>query len=187
MTAATIRAGPMPGRSHSGHRSQIVWRIGLALTIGSTVAVALALGGAHTYVLLAAAPVCLLGYACLLTSFESVEGVSVSWPAPVWVFAGLAGYSALQAVPLPVSVLEFLSPEAADIWAHALSPFDEVVEWGALSLDPGASLREALKWLLYGLNFVAAVLVARRYGRAVPALVVCGCALVVAAATVGHE
>ncbi len=168
-------------------RAMLRWHVGLALMIASTVGVALALGGAHIYVLLAIAPICLAGCACLLGN-DMVENTdcSFAWPAPTWILLALAFYTLLQAIPMPVWLLERLSPESADIWARALSPFQEPVDVGAISLAPRESVKEALKWLLYGVNFCAATLLARRYGRGFPAIVVFACALAVAIATLAH-
>src|SRR5688572_28729937 len=70
-------------------------------------------------------------------------------PLPVALLLGLAAYSALQAVPLPIGWLRVLSPAAADVWSRALLPLGETVSTGTLSLDPGASVSEALKWASY--------------------------------------
>lgn len=170
----------------SGHGGPGLWYAGIVLLVGGSSLMTLALGGAHPYVLLGVAPLCLLGCFGVLGSQRSVRGRRKSWPAPTIVLLGLAVYCVLQAVPIPLPVLAWLSPAAADVWANALHPFGQQMKWGALSLDKGASLREGLKWLLYGLNFFAAILLAERHGRRVPALVVFGIALAVALATAAH-
>ena len=66
-----------------------------------------------------------------------------------------------------------IAPANADVWARSLLPFGERPAWGSISLDPGASLVEALKWLTYASTFFAAsVLGARRGTQLVLALVV---------------
>lgn len=142
----------------------------------------LALGGAHPATLVALAPVCFLGVALVLRC----ESRTVRLPAPTIFALALAGYTLLQALPLPLSILRLLSPAAADTWARSLYPFAEDVTWGSISHDPGASLRESLKWSLYGALFLAATTIARRYGRHACALVVFVSALAVALTTVIH-
>src|SRR5690606_18916654 len=107
---------------------------GSALTALGTLLMALALGGAYPAALLAVAPLVLAG--SLLASFGRPR--PLAWPTRI--AFGLAGFTLFQAVPLPIGLLEVLSPGGADIWARALRPLGESVRWGSISLDPGASM-----------------------------------------------
>lgn len=154
---------------------------GFAALVFGTIAMALALGGARPVPLLATAPICIFGAVLVLSTSRRSK-----LPLPSTIAFALAGYTLLQALPLPVGFLSWVSPNAADIWSRALYPLGEPVNTGALSLDPGASLREALKWFLYGTVFAAARVVTRRRGTYACALVVYACALIVAVVTLGH-
>jgi tetratricopeptide (TPR) repeat protein len=156
-------------------------RLGFALLAFGTAGAALALAGAHTYALLAIAPLCWAGAALLL-----VGRGSLPLPLPSRVAFALAVYTLVQAGPIPVWLLGVLSPNAADVWARALHPFGEALSVGALSLDPGASLRESLKWATYGVSFGGAALVCERYGRHACVLVVFLSALLIAIVTLAH-
>jgi tetratricopeptide (TPR) repeat protein len=72
------------------------------------------------------------------------------------------------------------------VWSRSLQPIGEAVPHGALSLDPGASIVEALKWASYAaLVHVGAVLSARGGGDKVLVAVFVSCWLV-ALASLGH-
>jgi len=81
------------------------------------------------------------------------------------VFVGLAAYSALQALPLPLGLVARLSPSAADIWSRALLPVGKTLSWGSISLDPKASLVSASQWATVAAAFQFGVL-GGRVGRA---------------------
>ena len=51
-----------------------------------------------------------------------------------------------------VRLLEYF----ADVWGRALLPFNERPVSGSISLDPGASAVECVKWLVYGCVFAVA-------------------------------
>lgn len=72
----------------------------------------------------------------------------------------VAVISALQLVPLPPSVLEVLSPRAAELRAFALVPLG-VTDWRPISLDVPATLRE----LARALAVLAILFVALQLGR----------------------
>ena len=158
------------------------WRrlpeIGLA-TIA--IASALALGGAHVWVvLLATCALTLCGMIALIT------GSLRKPPAPAFLLASLGLYTLLQTAPLPLSLLRQLSPSAAYVWTNALRPLGEEVRYGSLSLDPGASTLEAAKWTAYSLAFWLAAAMRRRRGVAYPLAIVFASALLVALATLAH-
>ncbi len=148
-----------------------------ALGVG---ALALALGGAHIVLLLALAPI-LVAAAVLIARREQAPGSFVFRIA-----LGLSGWSLLQAAPLPLWLVGFLSPQAAEVWRRALHPFGEVVNWGALSLDPGASVGEAFKWFLFAIVALSASAAASRFGVRAVAVALFACGLVVAICTVAH-
>lgn len=107
-------------------------------------------------------------------------------PPAALIAAALGLYTLAQALPIPLAVLEKLSPAAAQVWGRALYPFGEPVDRGALSLDPSATLVEAAKWVCYSVTIYIAAVAARRYGAAS----VCGAlfvsAVLVAVCTIGH-
>ncbi|MBI4954900.1 MAG: O-antigen ligase family protein [Myxococcales bacterium] len=105
---------------------------------------------------------------------------------PALVFGALALYSALQAIPLPMGILRAIAPSNADVWSRALLPFGAELTAAPVSLDPGASLVEALRWYSYGALFIAAATIAARRGPRWGMSLVFGSALAAAAATVGH-
>lgn len=152
--------------------------IGLAMVVLLS---ALALGGAHVRVVQVATSAVVL---CAI-----FEWVARSWrrlPPPAWVLIGLAGYSFLQSLPLPIAVLTKLTPKAADIWATSLHPFGENVARASISLDPGASVVEAAKWSAYALAFCLATNFARRRGAAPIFWVVFTSGFVVCVASIFH-
>lgn len=154
---------------------------GFAIVAAASLAMALGLGGAHPYWLLCVSPVVLCGAVIALWRCRFSE-----MPLPVGVTLGLSAYSCAQAVPLPLGLVKYLSPVTAETWAGALRPFREEITWGSLSLDPGASLREALKWFLYALVLWVAIRATREHGPRTVATVVFGSALVVAICTLAH-
>jgi hypothetical protein len=156
---------------------------GAVLVVAGIATNVLGLGGAHPTVLLASAPVLLIGCAMVLLS----RPAPVAWPWPSWLALALSGYSLLQALPLPIGFLSVVSARAADVWARALHPFGEPVAWGSVSLDPGAASREALKWALYAVVFLAALRLARRFGTQVLALTLLGLGVALAVASLGHR
>jgi tetratricopeptide (TPR) repeat protein len=145
---------------------------------------ALPLGAIHVPVLLAVSVVAILAAVhALLGRGRRITGV----PGVFIVIAGLALYTALQAIPIPLTLLTRLSPVAAQVWAHALDPVGQPAPWAAsLTLDPGATWVEALKWWTYAAVFIAAGTFGLRYGAKWGAVVIFGVALVVALSTVGH-
>jgi O-Antigen ligase len=155
-------------------------RLGFVALAAGTVLAGLALAGAHPYALLAVTPLCWAGAALLVGTGRTLL------PLPSRVALALALYTLIQAGPLPVWLLDALSPQSADVWARALHPFGETLSVGALSLDPGASLRESLKWATYGVSFAGASIVCDRYGRHACVVVVFLCALLIAGVTLAH-
>jgi tetratricopeptide (TPR) repeat protein len=154
---------------------------GAAVVILAALFLAAALGGAHVAGILALSPVFLAGTLILR---PSLQRHGVPWPA-LLAFV-LSAYTCVQAFPLPLSLVEVLNPSAWDVWSRALLPLAERPAWASLSLDPGASSIEALKWALYGCSFIAASTIARRSGAVTCAAIVFALAFVVALLSLAH-
>jgi hypothetical protein len=152
-----------------------------AAVVLAVVGSALALGGAHVYVVLTTSILLALAFVLAIVH-GSVRGV----PLPAVLLACLGLYSLLQSIPMPLTWLEHLSPEAAEVWRRALRPFNETISYGSLSLDPGASCVEALKWLSYAALFTLTAAHARRRGSSAGITLVFASAVVLALATLGH-
>lgn len=135
----------------------------------------LAVGTVHVETLLVVAPIALL--AAALSVFLE-DRWSARFPAPFWVAAGLSLWSLLQSIPLPMRWLESLSKVAARTWQEARAVTGAAVSAPAsLSMDPGASRVEALKWLVYAGAFLAAARLGRQRGCKPGALILVGSAL----------
>jgi hypothetical protein len=144
----------------------------------------LPLGSIHVPVLLVVSGVAMLALA--REAFASTKTLA-SVPGMAAVLIGLALYTVLQALPIPFFLLQRFSPVAADIWGHALEPLGgSAPRLASISLDPGASWVEALKWCLYAAVFVTAAGFGARRGPQWGALVIFGAAVIVATATIGH-
>lgn len=107
-------------------------------------------------------------------------------PLPSLVAFALAGYTTLQAVPLPLPLNRWLSPRSAEIWTQALGPGGGALRWAPLSYDPGASTIEAARWFTYGCTFLAAATVGRRRGSRWGATLLFLAAVVLAIITFAH-
>ncbi|HMR08402.1 MAG TPA: O-antigen ligase family protein, partial [Polyangiaceae bacterium] len=145
------------------------------LSIGSVVAI----GSVHLWAVLTAASIG-LGLALFVAWNRG------SLPAPSWVLLGLAAYTIVQSVPLPVGLVSVLAPQNADAWQRLSDLLGQGVV-ASLSLDPGASWVEASKWALYAGVFSIAAFVGRRQGPTTVLGVVFGAAMAVAVLTLGHK
>ena len=135
----------------------------LALTVVGSV---LAVGSVHVPALLAVSAVA-AGGAAVAVRLDIATSGRVPLSAPVALVLGLAGYTLLQAAPLPLGLLEKVAPANADVWARALLPFGERgPRWASISLNPGATLVEALKWFVYACVFATAAVISSRRGAA---------------------
>ncbi|MGE3670069.1 MAG: O-antigen ligase family protein [Polyangiaceae bacterium] len=112
----------------------------LLLLFGS----ALALGGVHPLAtLLLGAVACGLAVTLVVRSHAP--------PAPAWVLFLLAGYTLLQATPLPVAWVSTLAPDNAQVWLDAYVPLGlESPTLIPISLAPEVSVLEAIRWGTYG-------------------------------------
>jgi hypothetical protein len=146
----------------------------------------LAIGTVHVPVL---AVVSLITFAAAAIALhrqaETPRGIAI--PLPAIVLAALALYTLLQVVPMPMRWLETLAPANADVWQRSLLPFGEGgPRYAPISLDPGASLVEVLKWTTYAAAFLAAAAIAHRHGAVWGVLMVFGAGLAAALATLVH-
>lgn len=145
---------------------------------------AMAVGTVHVDVLLVVSAFALAGAAPALWVGRREVG---ALPAPSWVLLGLAAWSALQALPLPMAFLAAIAPSNADVWARSLRPLGEgSPALASISLDPGASLVEALKWTTYAAVFALAHSAGKRHGRYWGPVIVFFCAVAVALVTLVH-
>jgi tetratricopeptide (TPR) repeat protein len=147
---------------------------------------ALALGSVHVASVLSIA-VCTT--AATVIAIRTWPGKT--WPeilrSPIVLGLGLATFTLLQAIPLPMSLLRRIAPGNADVWSRSLTAFGEPAPtWGSLSLDPGASMVEATKWLVYTGIFACSMFVARRRGRAWGITLVFASGITIALVTVAH-
>jgi hypothetical protein len=151
--------------------------IGVALLVLTLVGSALAFGAQQTW-------------AIVTFSITSAGAALCLAPARLprigWVLAGLAVYTMLQVVPLPLGVLRWLSPSSASVWQGALVPLKDNVRFATLSVDPAATALEALKGCAYLCVLVAASGWRARRRSLRPALLVFGSALVVCLVTLLH-
>ncbi|MGH7272184.1 MAG: hypothetical protein ACREJ3_17275, partial [Polyangiaceae bacterium] len=139
-------------------------RAGAWLLIVSVAGAALAMGTVYTLTL------CIVTFGlagATALAFWSAESNSPRRAATLLLLTGIAltAYSALETLPMPVSLLAEIAPRNADIWAHALAPLHEAgPRWAPISLDPTATRIEILKGVAYLLTFVTALRVARKRG-----------------------
>ena len=153
----------------------------LAVTVVGSL---LAIGAVHVPTAIAAS---LFAVAAAAVSLALPTRARWVVPAPAWVALALGGFTLLQAAPMPMSLLETIAPANADVWANHLRPFGEPApRWASISMDPGASAVEALKWIGYAAAMIAAAGVASRSGAAWCVSLVFLAAVAAAAATLGH-
>src|SRR5262245_3257510 len=121
-------------------RAELYVDLLLALSVVGSM---LAIGTAYPAILLVVAmPV----VAALLVAVGPWFSESPRLGAPALIAVVLALYTLVQALPLPASLLNTLTPLNADVWQRALLPFgSQGSAWASISLDPGASYVEVLK------------------------------------------
>jgi tetratricopeptide (TPR) repeat protein len=170
-------------RRHAQGRRSNTDRWGLisdGMLVVVVVGSALAIGTVHIPVLLAVSALALIG-----ATFELVALRRVPWPATV--LAGFGLFSALQAISLPAAWIKLVSPVSADVWLRCLVPFGEpALRSFPLSLDPSASIAEALKWLTYASVYVMAMRTRVRHGSAWLAVLLFGSVTLVSLITLVH-
>ena len=170
-------AAPEPAREH------LLPAVLLGAVVCGSV---LAIGTVHLPVLLVVAAGAFAAAAVALhRAAQARRGAGL--PFPSLVFAALAAYTLLQALPMPIGWLKVIAPANADVWERCLFPFGEAgPRWASLSLDPGASVVEALKWSTYAAVFTAAAALGARKGAGWGIAMVFGTAVAAALTTLGH-
>lgn len=160
-------------------------KLGVGLLAAVVAGSALAIGTVHVVALLAVAPFALAAGALALAT----ERLSLArLPAPVWLMIALALYCVLQAIPLPIAIVQSVAARNAIVWRGSLELVgDAGARFFPVSLDPGATLVEALKWTCYASVFAVAAFVARERGLHSILAIVFGSALAVALITLAHR
>ncbi len=156
-------AAPPPSAPHTpswlARRGDTALGVGIGLTVVGSM---LAVGSVH--------PPWVIGFAAIAIAAGTLAIVLDAarvreLPPPAGILAGLAAFTALQFAPLPTDWVAVLSPRAADAWRRTATLLGDVSPAGSsLSIAPGATALEALKWLGYGALFIAAARLARRRG-----------------------
>jgi tetratricopeptide (TPR) repeat protein len=153
-----------------------------AVVVGSVIAV----GTVHLPVLLVVAAASFAIAVLAVRTSDAPPNASLGAP-PVVILSSVAVFTACQALPVPASWLARIAPANADVWARALLPFGAPSpSWVTLSLDPGASWVETLKWLVYAAVFATAATVAAKRGAAWGVGVVFLAAVAAALTTIAH-
>jgi O-antigen ligase len=146
---------PQPSRGR--RRRQVGFSaddVSRALLASVVIGSVLAFGAQHASV------TCLLALPCVVLAMMSARRLE-RLPAFVWWLLALVGFTLLQVVPLPLSLLSVVAPHSADVWS-GLSVLEGYRRTqGTISLDPGASALEALRWGMYA-AVLSGALVARR-------------------------
>lgn len=97
-------------------------------------------------------------------------------------------YCCLQAMPIPQSVVGFLSPRAEYVWStarHQLLLSDGTGRF-SLSLDPTTTFLEAVRWILNAFALAVGYAVGKRRGLTEGLVVISGVATVLAVTTLAH-
>jgi tetratricopeptide (TPR) repeat protein/O-antigen ligase len=150
---------------------------------------ALAAGAVHLPILAGyAALVLVSALVCVFSrgALASPLGAAGVLFALVWL--GLSALCLLQALPLPLALLERIAPLNADVWSRSLRAFAEPApDFASLSLAPGRSLVEALKAASYAVVFLVSADVSRRHGTNRVLAMVFGLGVVLAVVTALHQ
>jgi tetratricopeptide (TPR) repeat protein len=147
---------------------------------------ALALGGVHVPVILVLALVTSAMTALALRTFPPEDWRELL-RTPAGLGLVLAAFTFIQSIPIPMPVLRWIAPDNADVWSRSLIAFGEKgPSWASVSLDPGASVIESLKWFTYVGVFAVSNLIARRRGRTWGVALVFASGLIVALVTIVH-
>ncbi|HVW28575.1 MAG TPA: O-antigen ligase family protein [Polyangiaceae bacterium] len=139
------------------HADPAAWWTLLALALTLAFAI-MALGALHLPVLVVTA-----AGATLSALIALGGGMRKIDRAPTLLLA-LGVWSLVQACPLPLPLLRVLAPKNAQIWSRAFEVAGTANRWASISLDPGASVVEALKWSSYAAAAVASGYVVKHLG-----------------------
>lgn len=155
---------------------------------------ALGAGGIHmpvlvTFAVLVASSGILSRFPGQLRPREPAPGARRPWAGSLaGVALPLALFCLLQALPVPVHWVNTLAPQNADIWARALKPFAlPAPEFASLSLAPGRSVIEALKFSSYAVVFAVSARVSREQGLQRMMVLVFASTLALATVTAAHQ
>lgn len=155
----------------------------LPLLFLTATASVLAIGSVHTPVLIAVSALSALSAAAAFT----LPNPHRLQTLPILLLLALALLTLLQTVPIPIAWLERIAPTNADIWSRALLPLHQPPSaFATISLDPGASTREALKLATYATIFAASTQLGAQRGAAHGLLIVFGSACLAALTTLIH-
>jgi tetratricopeptide (TPR) repeat protein len=144
----------------------------------------LAIGTVYAVLLI---PVAGIVVVALAVGLRSTGATPLRVATPALIAFALAAYTLLQATPLPIRLLAAIAPANADVWRRSLLPFGSSgPSWATLSLDPGASIVEVLKWQVYGWVFVLSAWMSARRGAQWGITLVFGCAVLLSLVTLGH-
>ena len=180
--AQRATASPNQSRFAGDFGVQVVTVLTAVVVLGS----ALAIGAVHVQTIVILAPLAFV--AAGLGMFHDLKRRGTTTVAlPAMIALVLAFITLLQAIPMPISWLAKIAPTNADIWSRALLPFGEAgPQFASISLDPGASLVEALKWSSYAALLTAAATISARYGATLGIGLMFVSAIIVATATIAH-
>ncbi len=146
----------------SGRTSDKLGAVGLSVLAIEVVFAGLALGSLHTVVLAVTATLACVAVFCLWFSAAPLRARPAATTL-VTLAVVLLGFTALQAVPMPASLVGAVAPENADVWSRALAPLREAgPSFVTVSLDPTATRIEVLRGITYLLTFLAALRAAQR-------------------------
>lgn len=155
MTDGAPATSPTSGRARRRRRSQFgedrLRRLLLTIVVVGSV---LALGAQQALVS------CVLAVPCVALAVISA-GRLERVPVLLWVLLGLVGFTLLQVVPVPLSWLGVVAPHSADVWSGLSALEGSQRLRGSVSLDPGASALEALRWGMYAAVLSGALVVRR--------------------------
>src|SRR5262245_37190751 len=126
-------------------------RLGRLALAAAALLAPLCLGGVPVWVTWVCAPLAFGALALALVGREHLK-----LPLLSFVPLGVAAFCALQLLPLPPSVLAFMSPPSAELRELALVPLG-FSAWRPITLDTEATWRELGKHLLYAAAFLAAL------------------------------
>lgn len=98
-------------------------------------------------------------FAVAVLSFVQLSALFVfgelrrGWSLLSTLLLGLALFSAIQLIPLPLYFLDRVSPTVASIWRGAakIPGLDGPPRYGSITLDAGATALEVLKWSTYAI------------------------------------
>ncbi|HUT76542.1 MAG TPA: lipid A core--O-antigen ligase, partial [Polyangia bacterium] len=163
--------------------AETVFKLALGLTLAWPV---LALGAVHATVLAASLVLAAALLAVLAAGGHRIPSPRLDLPSALLLV--LAGFTALQLVPLPAGVVELLSPAAHEVRARAFEPLGLAAPaWMPLTLDAPLTAAELGKLVLYLAVYLAAAAWSRRHGAGLVHTLVLVVGAVAAFVMLGHK